>query len=109
MAIVWLYQGLWCKLLSGCPDHAAIVRSLPPPLGTHAGVVLAAIGAAEVAIAIWMLAGRRPRAAAIAQTLLLAAMNGGGLIWGRASMADPAATVLSNLVLLALVWVLADA
>lgn len=39
------------------------------------------IGAAEVALAGWMLSGRRPRRAAAAQTALLLGMNAGGLLF----------------------------
>jgi hypothetical protein len=108
VAIVWLYEGLWCKLLSGCPSHAAIVRSLPPPLGSFADALLAAVGAAEVALACWILSGWKARVAFWAQALLLALMNGGGLVWGRAAIADPASLVIHNVVLLALAWTIAD-
>jgi len=40
IASVWLYQGLWCKLLSRCPSHASIVSALPPPFGNAAALVL---------------------------------------------------------------------
>ena len=30
VVLVWLYQGLWCKVLGGCPGHRAIVAALPP-------------------------------------------------------------------------------
>ena len=29
VALVWLYQGLWCKLLARCPGHLAIVQAVP--------------------------------------------------------------------------------
>jgi len=108
VALVWLYEGLWCKLLSGCPSHAAIVQSLPQPLGSLADALLIAIGAAEVALACWILSGSKARAAFWAQALLLVLMNGGGLIWGRASIADPASLMIHNAVLLALAWTIAD-
>jgi hypothetical protein len=48
VALVWLYQGLWCKLLGGCPGHRAIVDAVPwlgerggprpfPAVGRHRG------------------------------------------------------------------------
>jgi len=72
-----------------------------------AGPFTIAIGAFEVALALWVLSGRAARLSAVAQTALLILMNGGGLIGGRALMADPAGTVLNNLVLLALAWTIA--
>jgi uncharacterized membrane protein YphA (DoxX/SURF4 family) len=108
LALVWLYEGLWCKLLSGCPSHAAIVRSLPPPLARSAVALLMAVGAAEVALGLWILSGWKARLAFWAQALLLVLMNSGGLIWGRAVIADPASLVIHNAVLLALAWTIAD-
>jgi uncharacterized membrane protein YphA (DoxX/SURF4 family) len=108
LALVWFYEGLWCKLLSGCPSHAAIVRSLPPPLSSFAVALLIAVGAAEVALGIWILSGWKARFAFWAQALLLVLMNSGGLIWGRAAIADPASLVIHNAVILALAWTIAD-
>jgi uncharacterized membrane protein YphA (DoxX/SURF4 family) len=108
IALVWFHQGLWCKLLSGCASHRAIVGSLPAPLGGLAMPLLMAVGAIEVAFGAWVLSGRRPRLAAAAQTALLVVMNTGGLVWGRAFIADPVGVVTQNLVFLALVWMVAD-
>jgi hypothetical protein len=108
VALVWFYEGLWCKLLSGCPSHAAIVRALPPPIARFANALLIAIGATEVALACWILGGSKARVAFWAQALLLALMNGGGLVWGRAAIADPASLLINNAVLLALAWTIAD-
>ena len=65
------------------------------------------IGAIEVAIAIWVLVGAAPIAAAGVQTVLLVAMNVGGLLWARDSIADPGAMITQNFAFLALVWVVA--
>jgi len=108
LALVWIYQGLWCKLLSGCASHRTIVSSLPDPLGELAVPLLLSIGAIEVAFGVWVLSGWRLRLAAAVQTLLLVAMNAGGLVWGRASIADPIGIVTQNLAFLALVWIVAD-
>lgn len=63
LAAVWLYQGLWCKLLGGCGRHAEIVASLSMLGATAAHGLLLAIGGAECALAIWILAGVQLRAA----------------------------------------------
>jgi hypothetical protein len=66
--------------------------------------VLALVGSAEVALAAWVLSGRAPRSAAAAQTALLGAMNGGGLLFSRGTIPEPANMVTQNLALLALIW-----
>jgi hypothetical protein len=108
VALVWLYQGLWCKLLARCPSHAVIVSPLPPPIGGAAALLLPILGAIELMFALWVASAWRSRLAAMAQTTLLILMNGGGLIWGRSAIADPFSTVLNNVILLTLVWIVAD-
>jgi hypothetical protein len=107
VAAVWLYQGLWCKLLGGAARHAEIVGSLPLGAAAAHGLLLA-IGAVECALAVWTLSGSRLREAAVAQTLMLAAMNGGGLLWAGRLIADPAAMLLQNFAFLLLAWVAAE-
>jgi uncharacterized membrane protein YphA (DoxX/SURF4 family) len=107
VALVWLYNGLWLKLLSVSPEHRAVVDSLPLPQGI-AGAFLTAIGVVETVLALWVLSGRYPRSAAVAQTLLLVAMNGGGLIFAGDGIERPVAMIVQNLALLALIWLLAE-
>src|SRR5262245_60942307 len=102
VALVWLYEGLWCMVLAGCPAQLAIVRSLPRPRGAVGPTLLVAIGAGETALALWVLCGWKARAAAWTQTLLLIAMNGAGLTWARSSIAEPINVIVHNLVLLTL-------
>ena len=108
ISLVWLYEGLWCKLLSGCPSHAVIVRSLPDPFSRVAGPLIVGIGSFEVALGLRVFSGRQRLLAAWVQTILLIVMNGGGLVWGRAAIPDPAGVVIQNVVLLVLAWSIAD-
>jgi uncharacterized membrane protein YphA (DoxX/SURF4 family) len=107
VAGVWLYQGLWNKLLSPTGRHATIVGSAPSALGASPETMLMILGAAEVVLAFWVLIGLGPRAAAVAQTLVLIAMNVGGLVWARGVIADPGGMIVQNIAFLALVWVVA--
>lgn len=68
---------------------------------------LRGLGLCEVALAAWVLSGIAPVRAAQAQTLLLVAMNAGGLLWGGAHIADPGAMIVQNAAFLALVWIVA--
>ena len=105
VAAVWLYQGLWCKLLGGAGLQAEIVGSVPWLGAAGAHGLLLAIGAAECALAFWTLSGLRLREAAVAQTLMLAVMNGAGLLWASRLIADPAAMLLQNFAFVLLAWV----
>lgn len=105
---VWLYEGLWCKLLGREKRQLEIVGRVP---GLRAGVdtaFLRLLGAVEVGVAVWAGSGDRPIACAIFQTLLLAALNTGGLLWARRLIHDPAGMVVKNVAFLVLVWVSAS-
>jgi uncharacterized membrane protein YphA (DoxX/SURF4 family) len=105
IALVWFYQGLWCKVLGGVPSHEAVVAAVPF-IGSAAGHgTLIALGLLECAIGLWVLSGRWMREAAIVQTALLAAMNAGGLIWASHLIPDPAGMVLQNFTFLLLIWI----
>ena len=104
VAGVWLYHGLWCKVLRGCPDQVRVVEEVPFLSKRAAGVALTALGVVEVALAAWVVSGSRPRAAAAAQTALVAGMNASGLYWGRRHIAHPRALLAENAAFLALAW-----
>ena len=108
VAGVWLYEGLWCKLLHGEPRQVEVVEAVPC-FGPRVGVLfLRALGAGEVALAAWALSGVAPLPTAIAQTLLLVALNTGGLFWARHIIHDPGGMVIKNFAFLVLVWVSAS-
>ena len=104
IAAVWLYQGGWCKLIAPNDRHLQVVAGLPGVGPVHARKVLRLVGGIEVALAAWVLSGRAPRTAATAQTALLGAMNGGGLLFARGAIAEPGGMVTQNLALVALIW-----
>jgi len=104
IAAVWLYQGGWCKLVAPNERHLQVVAGLPGVGPVHARKALALVGSVEVALAVWVLSGRAPRTAATAQTALLGAMNGGGLLFSRRTIPEPANMLTQNLALVALIW-----
>ena len=107
VAAVWLYEGLWCKLLGSMPHQLDVVASVPAMKSARAAAFLRTIGLVECALAIWVISGWEPRTAAIAQTLLLVTMNAGGLLWARRIIHDPAGMILKNFAFLVLAWVVA--
>lgn len=104
IALVWIYQGFWCKLLGRAPCHRDIVEAVPLIGPALASLALAAVGVLECVLAAWVLSGVRAREAAIAQTVVLVAMNTAGLWWGRRLIPDPIGMLLQNLVLVVLAW-----
>ena len=104
MAGVWLYHGLWCKVLGRCEEQLRVLEDLPGMPRRAARPALVALGLAEVALAAWVISGRRARDAAVAETGLLALMNGGGFAFSRRHIAAPKALLAENLAFLAAVW-----
>lgn len=108
VAAVWLYEGLWCKLLNGEPRQMRVVEAVPrygPRLGVE---FLKLLGVVEVALAIWILTGMAPLVCVIIQTALLVTLNTGGLLWARHVIHDPVGMVLKNFAFLVLAWVSAS-
>lgn len=108
VAAVWLYEGLWCKLLRGQPHELKVVQAVPHFGPANGAVFLRVLGLAEVALAVWALSATAALACAQAQTLLLVALNGSGLLWARHIIHDPAGMIVKNFAFLVLVWVAAS-
>ncbi|HXJ82208.1 MAG TPA: DoxX-like family protein [Candidatus Methylomirabilis sp.] len=108
VTVVWLYEGLWCKLLGGDPHQRKIVAAVPgiePRIGAS---LLNLLGAVEVALAVWAMSGVLSISCALVQTLLLVALNASGLFWARRLIHDPGGMVVKNFAFLVLVWVSAS-
>lgn len=108
VAAVWLYEGLWCKLLRGEPHEFEVVKAVPR-YGARYGIpFLMALGVIEVVIAAWVLSRAEPFFCAIVQTVLLVSLNANGLIWSRHVIHDPRGMLIKNFAFLVLAWVAAS-
>ena len=108
VAAVWLYEGLWCKVLGRSKHEFEVVAQVPflAPATSHA--LLRVLGVVETALGIWVLAGWQPIAAAIAQTALLVTLNAAGIYFSRQRIPDPAGMLVKNAAFLMLAWVTAS-
>ena len=103
IALVWLYQGLWHKVLAVDERHQRIVVQA---LGEHIGpVALGGIGLLETVLAFAVLFSFMPMRAAWMQILLLVGMNTVGLLSAAKDIPDPMGMVTMNLVFAAAVWI----
>jgi uncharacterized membrane protein YphA (DoxX/SURF4 family) len=105
VAGVWIYEGLWCKLLGRAANELRIVEAVPRYGPRFGRPFLLALGAVELAVGLWVLSGWAPGVCALVQTLLLVALNANGLLWSRHLIHDPAGMVFKNLAFLVLAWV----
>jgi hypothetical protein len=73
IAIVWLANGLFCKVLNLVPRHHEIVARI---LGDdYAYILTLLIGLAEIFMSIWILSKIKTRLNAITQIAVVAVMN----------------------------------
>jgi hypothetical protein len=108
VALVWLYEGLWCKILGREPRQFQVVEAVPrfgPRLGS---AFLRLLGTVEVTMAAWALSGWAPLPCAVAQTALLVLLNANGLLWARHLIHDPGGMLVKNFAFLVLAWVAAS-
>jgi len=73
IALTWLVNGLFCKVLNLVPRHQEIVGHI---LGNrYASIFTKAIGIAEVIMAAWILSRIKTKLNAVVQILVIAIMN----------------------------------
>lgn len=73
IAIVWIVNGLFCKVINLVPRHEQIVARI---LGSsHSRLLTALIGLSEVGMAVWILSGINSRLNAVAQIFIVFSMN----------------------------------
>jgi hypothetical protein len=88
IALVWIVNGLVCKVLNLVPRHQQIVARI---LGEeYSSSITIAIGFAEIAMAIWILSGIARKVNTLAQIAIIGVMNilefllvPDLLLWGR--------------------------
>jgi len=73
IAMIWIINGLCCKVLNLVPRHELIVSRI---LGTeHARLLTVCIGLSEVIMAIWILSRFKTKLNAATQIVIIATMN----------------------------------
>jgi uncharacterized membrane protein YphA (DoxX/SURF4 family) len=105
VAAVWMYEGLWCKVLGQVPSQVEVVTAVPR-LGPRFGVpFLKTLGVVEMAFSVWVMTGFAPGLCAVGQTVLLVGLNTNGLVWSRHIINEPLGMVVKNFAFLVLVWI----
>ena len=104
-ASVWLVFGTWFKLLGMVPRHRLIIAAVVGEVA--AGPITLVVGAAETALALWIISGMYPRICAAVQSLAIVTMNTFELIYARNLLLSPGLMIGLNAVLLTVVWYLA--
>lgn len=104
---VWVFHGLYSKILDGIPRHRLIVAEI---LGEEiAGPATIGIGVLEVMLGVWAFSGRKRPVCALVQTLSIAGMNTLEIFRAKDLLISAPGMVALNLVFLSLVWFWANA
>lgn len=75
IALVWLVNGLFCKVLNLVPRHQEIVSKILQIDKPTATVLTILIGLSEIIMAIWIISRIMHRFNAMAQIAIIATMN----------------------------------
>ena len=105
VAAVWLYEGLWCKILGRMQSQLQVVKAVPRLGPLFGSPFLKMLGVVEVLLAVWVMAGIAPGTCAVVETAFLVVLNVNGLLWARRLIHDPAGMIVKNIALLLLAWI----
>lgn len=73
ISLVWLVNGLFCKVMNLVPRHQLIVARI---LGEeHANLITRTIGILEILMFFWVLTGFKSRVCSIIQIIIVLTMN----------------------------------
>ncbi len=88
IVLVWLINGLYCKVFNQVPRHQEIVGEILSK--EHARTLTIIIGLMEILLGVWIFFRRYPKPTAIFQIILVLSMNviefflvPNLLLWGR--------------------------
>ena len=101
LASVWIFHGLYSKVLDRIPRHRLIVARV---LGERFSAAAKLIGGLEIAMGLWILSGIQPIVCASAQTVSLVSMNVLEIWLARDLLISPLGMAVLNAGFLALGW-----
>jgi hypothetical protein len=99
---VWVFHGLYSKILNGIPRHRLIVGKI---LGNaNAGIATKGIGVLEMLLGLWAFTGWQPVGCAVVQTAAILGMNSLEIFLARELLISAIGMVILNVGFLSLVW-----
>lgn len=102
IAAVWIFHGLFSKILGGLPRHQLIVARILGEEVARPGTLV--IGLLEVALGVWAATGWSRKGCALFQTLALVTMNALEVFLARDLLISAPGMLALNAAFLALVW-----
>jgi len=91
IAMVWLVNGIYAKILGEVPRHELIVEKILQTSHAHQWII--GIGIAEIFMTVWILSGKHSKLNVIVQAIAILTMNileftfsSGLLLWGKMNL-----------------------
>lgn len=97
LALVWLYNGLWLKIIASDPHHLAIVSTVAPSVNMDPLLLLHLIGSGETLLGLGILSGLLHRFVSFFQITIVLLMNVIGGFFGGGTVEHPFGLIISNL------------
>lgn len=107
VALVWLYEGIWLKVIRQAPHELAVVESIGAIGPLPPAQFLFALGLAESALGVAVLVGIAASRLAWLQLVLVGSMNLIGLLKAGGAISDPVGLLVHNLTFAMCILVLA--
>ena len=99
---VWVFHGLYSKILDGIPRHRLIVsRILGEDTGGPATIL---IGSMEILLGLWTFSGLQRRACATVQTLAILSMNTLEIYLANDLLISAIGMLALNAAFIAMIW-----
>ena len=102
IGMVWVFHGLYSKILNGVPRHRLIVGRVLGERIARPGTK--AIGCLEILLGLWVFSGIARVDCAATQTLAIVGMNTLEIILARDLLISATGMVMLNLGFLVLIW-----
>ena len=99
---VWVFHGLYSKILNGVPRHEMIVGRILGDKFAHPATKV--IGCMEIMLGLWVYSGMARVECAAVQTLALAAMNFLEIRLARDLLISAVGMVILNLGFFVVIW-----
>lgn len=97
LSLVWLYNGLWLKVLVVDSHHLEIVSPIARWIGMDSVVLLKGIGALESLLALGIISGLFSKFVSCFQIAVILTMNCIGAVFGDGAIQHPFGLIISNL------------
>ncbi len=97
VGVVWLYEGLWLKLIQHDAGELRVIATVFARLRLAPLDLLRGVGCVETMLAFGVLAGWSPRLLAGVQILMLVGMDSVGILLGKGTLTDPVSVIVRNL------------